>query len=199
MSNEQVFDKLYRSIGDWKADWHAEYVLSQCKSPIETLLASHMPLLSGGSRDEVYFHLEPGLAKEQCSDVIVERTNKRVSPDDNWMVFQQVKIAQYSVDFFLFNAMGSVDYENNFTVHKWVAFAVECDGHNFHDKTKEQAARDKKRDRQIQALNVPILRFTGSEIYRDAIGVINEIHRYATGKICRRAYNAIDDDEESAA
>ncbi len=42
---------------------------------------------------------------------------------------------------------------------------VECDGHDFHEKTKEQAARDKARDRAIQACGVPVLRFTGSEIW----------------------------------
>ena len=44
---------------------------------------------------------------------------------------------------------------------------VECDGHDFHEKTKEQAARDKKRDRDLQALGYRVLRFSGSEIYRD--------------------------------
>jgi len=45
---------------------------------------------------------------------------------------------------------------------------VECDGHDFHEKTKEQAARDKKRDRDIQIDGWRVLRFTGSEIYANA-------------------------------
>lgn len=44
---------------------------------------------------------------------------------------------------------------------------VECDGHDFHERTKEQAARDRKRDRAAQAAGYTIFRFTGSEIYRD--------------------------------
>lgn len=48
---------------------------------------------------------------------------------------------------------------------KWVF--VECDGHDFHERTKEQAARDRKKDREIQAAGLNVLRFTGSEIYRD--------------------------------
>lgn len=47
---------------------------------------------------------------------------------------------------------------------------VECDGHDFHEKTKEQAGRDKARDRELQSLGVPIFHFTGSEIWRDPIG-----------------------------
>lgn len=43
-------------------------------------------------------------------------------------------------------------------------FAVECDGHNFHDRTKQQAAADRSRDRELLVMGVPALRFTGSEI-----------------------------------
>ncbi len=43
---------------------------------------------------------------------------------------------------------------------------VECDGHEFHERTKDQAERDRRRDREIQAAGIPILRFTGREIYR---------------------------------
>jgi very-short-patch-repair endonuclease len=39
---------------------------------------------------------------------------------------------------------------------------VECDGHDFHEKTKEQAARDKKR-------------FTGSEVFRNAAACADEV------------------------
>lgn len=50
---------------------------------------------------------------------------------------------------------------------KWVSLVVECDGHDFHEKTKEQAKRDKSRDRDLQAAGITVLRFTGSEIYND--------------------------------
>ncbi|MEM1085859.1 MAG: DUF559 domain-containing protein [Verrucomicrobiota bacterium] len=45
--------------------------------------------------------------------------------------------------------------------------AVECDGHNFHEKTPAQAAKDKRRDRFLLQNGYPVMRFTGSEIYRD--------------------------------
>lgn len=48
-----------------------------------------------------------------------------------------------------------------------VRCVVECDGHDFHEKTKTQASRDKKRDRDIQKLGYRILRFSGSDIHRD--------------------------------
>lgn len=52
---------------------------------------------------------------------------------------------------------------------------IECDGHDFHEKTKEQAERDKSRDRNINCAGVLLLRFTGSEIYRDPTLCVKQI------------------------
>jgi very-short-patch-repair endonuclease len=41
------------------------------------------------------------------------------------------------------------------------------DGHEFHEKSKEQAARDKRRGREIEIAGWYVLRFTGSEIWQD--------------------------------
>jgi len=54
--------------------------------------------------------------------------------------------------------------------------AVECDGHEFHERTKEQAARDKGRDRALQAAGWRVLRFTGSEIWADPGKCAREVH-----------------------
>ena len=42
--------------------------------------------------------------------------------------------------------------------------AVEIDGHEWHERTKAQARRDKSRDRAIQRLGCEVFRFTGSEV-----------------------------------
>jgi hypothetical protein len=52
---------------------------------------------------------------------------------------------------------------------------VECDGHEFHAATKQQVSRDRKRDRQIVAQGHVVVRFTGSEIWKDANGCVAEI------------------------
>lgn len=43
---------------------------------------------------------------------------------------------------------------------------VECDGHDFHERTKEQAARDRSRDRAMQRDGFMVMRFTGSELHQ---------------------------------
>ncbi|MEO0449076.1 MAG: DUF559 domain-containing protein [Pseudomonadota bacterium] len=56
-----------------------------------------------------------------------------------------------------------------------VCLAVECDGHDFHEKTKEQAKRDKARDRYLIASGWPVIRFTGSEIFKNALECADEV------------------------
>lgn len=62
-----------------------------------------------------------------------------------------------------------------------VAFVVECDGHEFHEKTKEQAAHDKSRDRVLSARVARVLRFTGSEIHRKPFECASEAFGIADG------------------
>jgi very-short-patch-repair endonuclease len=73
---------------------------------------------------------------------------------------------------------GEKTYRADFVI-EWEAFRwpdkpvtvakviVECDGHAFHERTKEQAKRDKARDRALQAAGYTVLRFTGSEVWAD--------------------------------
>lgn len=42
---------------------------------------------------------------------------------------------------------------------------LECDGFDYHDRTIEQGAHDRKRDRDFQEGGIAVLRFTGSDIY----------------------------------
>jgi very-short-patch-repair endonuclease len=56
---------------------------------------------------------------------------------------------------------------------------IEVDGHDFHEKTKAQVAYDKSRERAIvTAAGVPILRFSGSEVVRNARACVLEVVGY---------------------
>jgi hypothetical protein len=76
------------------------------------------------------------------------------------LLIPQYKIDGYRLDFVL--------KEPPFMV------AIECDGHDFHERTKQQAARDRQKDRAIQHGGMHILRFTGSEINRDPSGCAHQ-------------------------
>lgn len=47
------------------------------------------------------------------------------------------------------------------------AFWIELDGHEFHERSKDQAERDKARDRRVACANWRVLRLTGTEVDRD--------------------------------
>lgn len=63
------------------------------------------------------------------------------------------------------------------TKQKSVSYVIECDGHEFHEKTKNQAKRDKQRDRNLMSAGYKVLRFTGSEIYKDPNTCAHEVYR----------------------
>lgn len=62
-------------------------------------------------------------------------------------------------------------------VSEGVRIAIECDGHDFHERTKEQAAHDRRRDRALTAAGWIVMRFTGSEIHADADSCAREVAR----------------------
>lgn len=84
-------------------------------------------------------------------------------PGECWHIQTQVQIDKYRVDFLLVSAETSQ------------RFVIECDGHNFHERTKEQAQRDRQRDRDLTAAGYIVLRFTGSEIWRDPWSCVEQI------------------------
>jgi very-short-patch-repair endonuclease len=68
-----------------------------------------------------------------------------------------------------------IDFALRLPHYRFQYLFIECDGHDFHERTKEQAARDRGKDRHFQNSGIPILRFTGSEIYKDAGSCAAEI------------------------
>jgi len=55
-------------------------------------------------------------------------------------------------------------------------YAIYCDGHEFHERTKEQAKRDRSIDRKLQQDGWRVFRFTGSEIFNSIDHCIKEIY-----------------------
>lgn len=80
----------------------------------------------------------------------------------------QIPIGSYRPDFYL-------EVFDQQTEERWFRAIIECDGHEFHERTKSQAARDKRRDRWFQTEGITVLRFTGSEIWRDAIACADQV------------------------
>ncbi len=94
------------------------------------------------------------VASEGMDDDIDERLFAWGNGKTIWCLFRSVMVDRYRVDFLLVAANSSV--------------AVECDGHDFHERTKQQASSDRARDRALLRLGLPTLRFTGSDLFHRA-------------------------------
>jgi hypothetical protein len=57
---------------------------------------------------------------------------------------------------------------------------IECDGHDFHERTADQAERDRTKDRTLQKMGVDVLRFTGREINRSPIDCARQTIEFLT-------------------
>ncbi len=60
---------------------------------------------------------------------------------------------------------------------------VECDGYQFHQKTKQQVKNDNEREMRLKLLGYDVLRFSGSQIYENPIKCANDILDFALIKI----------------
>jgi hypothetical protein len=62
---------------------------------------------------------------------------------------------------------------------------AECDGHPFHERTPEQASKDRRRVRMLQRLGTLVLPFTGTDIVRgseeSAQEIVETIHARVNG------------------
>jgi very-short-patch-repair endonuclease len=144
------------------------------KSPIETRLrdAIRDQARSVPAHDLLLFdHTGDAHAVAAIDDGRVTAINSQqvIEPTDYGagstycQLYRDVRIERYRADFLLW-----LDYGDTFV-------AIECDGHEWHERTKQQASADRARDRALLRLNVPALRFTGSDIFHDAESCAVEI------------------------
>lgn len=97
-------------------------------------------------------------------------------------ISRQVNVAGWRVDF-LVHVFADWAREDQPGPMGWNKLIVECDGHDFHERTKEQAARDRDRDRQAQLAGIEIFRFTGSELWRDPLGCADQVIAWANRRV----------------
>ena len=65
--------------------------------------------------------------------------------------------------------------------HEQCLYVVELDGHEFHEKTKEQVKRNNQRDRYFLSEGITILHFSGSEVYNNPDACVKEVIECITG------------------
>jgi very-short-patch-repair endonuclease len=100
----------------------------------------------------------------------------------NFQLIPQVEIQtnkkKYRIDFML----RLEDWTNEHFPGVATELIVECDGHNYHS-SKEQIARDNKRDRALNRIGFEVMHFSGSEINSEPY----ECAREATERLIQKA------------
>ena len=136
--------------------WAAAPAILVCESPIERvmLLALHLVAV----RSHAVVITAPGI--RGVGRMRLEEEGRKGLSMSVVTINLQAPIGKYRADF-------HVEFQSETAVGVLSsALIVECDGHDFHERTKEQAARDRSRDRTLQGM-FKVFRFTGSEIWAD--------------------------------
>ena len=61
--------------------------------------------------------------------------------------------------------------------------AIECDGYEFHQKTKEQVQKDNEREYDLKMAGYEVLRFSGTQIYNNPLKCAEDTYNYIMKKI----------------
>lgn len=163
MNMKSVDDKIAEVLAE-SAELAGEMLITplvqrSTESPIEKLMLAAL-WSRGVWRSKMVF--EPA-HRFMPYEAFREMARKSVITDAGNMfsslLVQQMQVGQHRADFGIAAATSG---------DRVLIMAVECDGHDFHEKSKEQVARDKARDREFTERDIRLFRFSGSEIWRDA-------------------------------
>jgi very-short-patch-repair endonuclease len=151
----QTFNEIYRRAA------------KQCESEIEKILLANLI-----ARCAYVCEMTPCFFLAEAPTVEKLREHQKLlgafTGFVSGTIVPQVTIEGYRVDF-LIQYWSKSGAELN--------VVVECDGHDWHERTPQQAARDKRRDRRLQKLGYQVLRFTGSEIFNRPVDCAEEIRQ----------------------
>ena len=92
----------------------------------------------------------------------------------------QYKSKHYYLDF----AFITEDIDEMIDIkHPEFKLAIECDGHDFHERTKEQVTKDNEREYDLKMSGFDVLRFSGSQIYNKPFRCAAQAYEYIMKKI----------------
>ena len=150
---DKVKQTLDFKIEKYKSD--LLYSLYDCESPIEQIMALELKDI------EILF------ISSELFEILGNTNQAYIECNKN----------KYRVDFLL-----EIAFKHLGQYKDVLKLIIECDGHEFHEKTKDQVKKNNKRDRDLQNSGYEILHFSGSEIYNDSSECKNEIVKFIKRK-----------------
>lgn len=122
----------------------------------------------------IFFH-EINSPIEQIFITAFETYCKLLNKEEYFLFPQQsitINGKTYIVDFlFEFD-----QYVNPFKIER--PLIIECDGYEFHNANKEQVAKDNERDYALKMAGYDVIRFSGSQIYRNPLKCAEDTYKY---------------------
>lgn len=128
---------------------------SECKSPIEKIFSVCYEIM-------IY-----SIGFPECELIYLH-------PQEEITVAGKKYYADFLIDT---ERVGGIKHDNP------LRLIIECDGHEFHEKTKEQVIQRNERDLALKMAGYDILHFSGSEIYRNPYECAIQTIEYALLKI----------------
>jgi very-short-patch-repair endonuclease len=177
------FVRLRQQAADFADEMLAQHIEEASgDSPIEKLLFAALRVRAwlGASEYDNVVRLENKEHEERMLSSLTARTWPYLDTPGGpaaatmLLVRPQAEMKDRRTDF-LIHALDWRDMEDL----KWRRLIVECDGHDFHERTKEQVKRDRSRDRKAIMEGFDCFRFTGSEIWNDPWGCAEQITDWA--------------------
>jgi very-short-patch-repair endonuclease len=150
---------LHHKVAEVAKTLHAGLVSTE--SPIEKVFLLALSVVGYNYTDQIIYRLDG----QDYGDTYREFSSRL-------LIQPQSKIGQYRVDFLLTHEtyLSELNTDHRVSALRYAKeeLIVECDGHQFHERTKHQARYDRRKDRALQELGFKIFRYTGSEIWDDA-------------------------------
>lgn len=155
---ENLVDKVKQEIQSRVKMYEEDllFCMTECESPIEQLMMIEL------KETEEHF-----ISAFGAIEVLGLTKQETISCGEN----------NYRVDFLL-----EIAFKKNGQYLDILKIIIECDGHEFHEKTKEQVIKDNERDRVLQSYGYNVVRFSGSEIYNHLTGCGQKIRKFIITK-----------------
>jgi len=168
----------------YKALRHLEKLIDATESPIEKAILFALSVAAHDAASNVRYkkgrHVFGDL--EDMPDVLI------IEP--------QAQLGEYRVDFLLTYQEGIPDFDHKEKLKDGTEIPgvkdviahliIECDGHDFHDRSKEQASRDRERDRELKKLGYEVFRYTGSDIWKNPLACATEAVEVLTKSVWKK-------------
>lgn len=152
-----------------------------CESPIERLMAAGFVGLHTSGMAQVRFVLDGRKLEEEIARI---HADQKRSPEfcGLWIhVFPQYRVGRYRADFLALvtdNISGNIFAD---PVLGYCVFDIECDGKNYHQNKRKDQIRNSyfRHERGFK-----VMRFTGSEIWRDPSRCADKVVQAACDVMC---------------